>query len=216
MAEIKSADEFVSTREAAQMLGVALRTVQLWVEAGVLTAWKTAGGHRRVVRASVEALLQQKAAALAAVPAASKGMRTAPASFRLLVIEDEPALLKMYSMYVNNWKLPNELLTASDGFEGLLRIGEKRPDLVIADLRMPGMDGFQMLRSLRATADFRDLQVIVVTALSQQDIASQGGIPADIPVFTKPVPFAEIERQVRSRVEARKPRRASTRAARHA
>lgn len=216
MAEIKSADEFVSTREAAQMLGVALRTVQLWVEAGVLTAWKTAGGHRRVVRASVEALLQQKAAALAAVPAASKGMRTAPASFRLLVIEDEPALLKMYGMYVNNWKLPIELLTASDGFEGLLRIGEKRPDLVIADLRMPGMDGFQMLRSLRATPDFRDLQVLVVTALSPQDIASHGGLPADVPVFTKPVPFAEIERQVRSRIEARKPKRSSTRAAKQA
>ena len=215
MADNKGADDFVSTREAAQMLGVALRTVQLWVEAGVLTAWKTAGGHRRVVRASVEALLQQKAAALAAVPAASKGARTTP-TFRLLVIEDEPALLKMYGMYVDSWKLPIELLTASDGFEGLLRIGEKRPDLVIADLRMPGMDGFQMLRSLRASGDFRDLQVIVVTALTPQDIASHGGLPPDIPVFTKPVPFAEIEHQVRSRIEARKVTRNAPRAAKYA
>ena len=215
MAENKGADDFVSTREAAQMLGVALRTVQLWVEAGVLTAWKTAGGHRRVVRASVEALLQQKAAALAAVPAASKGTRSNP-TFRLLVIEDEPALLKMYGMYVDSWKLPVELLTASDGFEGLLRIGEKRPDLVIADLRMPGMDGFQMLRSLSASDDFRDLQVIVVTALTPQDIASHGGLPPEIPVFTKPVPFAEIEQQVRSRIEARKSKRTTQQAAKHA
>ncbi len=151
MSDDRRADDFMSTREAAEMLGVALRTVQLWVEAGVLTAWKTAGGHRRVVRTSVEALLKQKAAALAAVPVASRGARAAEAAYRVLVIEDEPALLKLYSMSIGGWDLPIELLTAGDGFEGLLRIGEKRPDLVITDLRMPGMDGFQMLRSVRAT-----------------------------------------------------------------
>ena len=43
-------DDVLSTREAAEQLGVALRTVQLWVEAGVLPAWKTAGGHRRISR----------------------------------------------------------------------------------------------------------------------------------------------------------------------
>ncbi|QDX80347.1 hypothetical protein B9N43_03145 [Denitratisoma sp. DHT3] len=45
-----------STREAADILGVSLRTVQLWVDSGILDAWKTAGGHRRVSRASIEAL----------------------------------------------------------------------------------------------------------------------------------------------------------------
>lgn len=53
-----AASQVYSTREASEILGVSLRTVQLWVDSGVLEAWKTAGGHRRVSRASVEALLR--------------------------------------------------------------------------------------------------------------------------------------------------------------
>ena len=57
-------DDVLSTREAAERLGVALRTVQLWVESGVLPAWKTAGGHRRISRIAVERLIGERRAAL--------------------------------------------------------------------------------------------------------------------------------------------------------
>lgn len=50
---------FCTTREAAQLLGVSVGTVQLWVERGVLEAWKTTGGHRRVLRDSVDKLLRR-------------------------------------------------------------------------------------------------------------------------------------------------------------
>jgi excisionase family DNA binding protein len=60
MRKIASNDELMTTREAAEALGVAVRTVQLWVEAGVLTAWKTAGGHRRIPRAALEELLVER------------------------------------------------------------------------------------------------------------------------------------------------------------
>lgn len=53
-----AASQVYSTREASEILGVSLRTVQLWVDGGILEAWKTAGGHRRISRASVEALLK--------------------------------------------------------------------------------------------------------------------------------------------------------------
>jgi excisionase family DNA binding protein len=48
---------FCTTREAAEMLGVSLRTAQLWSESGLLDAWKTGGGHRRISRQSIERLL---------------------------------------------------------------------------------------------------------------------------------------------------------------
>jgi excisionase family DNA binding protein len=196
----KRASEFVSTREAAQLLGVALRTVQLWVEAGVLSAWKTAGGHRRVVRSSIDTLLQQKADALAAVAPAPKSSRGKRSAFRVLVVEDEKALLKLYELHIAGWDLPLELLTATNGFECLLRIGESRPDLVITDLLMPGMDGFRMLRSLHTNPDYRGLDIIVVTALGKHDIADRGGLPPNVKVFTKPISFAELERLVRAKI----------------
>ena len=49
-------EKFISTREAASRLGVALSTVQAWVESGILPAWKTAGGHRRIPTSSIEAV----------------------------------------------------------------------------------------------------------------------------------------------------------------
>jgi excisionase family DNA binding protein len=50
---------FCTTREAAALLGVSIGTVQLWVESDLLQAWKTAGGHRRVLRDSVDRLLHK-------------------------------------------------------------------------------------------------------------------------------------------------------------
>ena len=47
-------DDLMTTREAGEVLGVAVRTVQLWVESGVLPAWRTAGGHRRIARSAVD------------------------------------------------------------------------------------------------------------------------------------------------------------------
>ena len=73
---------FCTTRQAATQLGVSVGTVQLWVESGLLQAWKTAGGHRRVLRDSVESLLHRKPAA----PAAAT--RSGPRQLRVLVQHD--------------------------------------------------------------------------------------------------------------------------------
>jgi CheY-like chemotaxis protein len=120
------------------------------------------------------------------------------------VVEDEPDLLRLFKMVIESWGLPLELAVASNGFEALVRIGESHPDLLITDLNMPGMDGFRMLRSLRSFGrGLERLEVVVVTALSGHDIDDRGGLPADVKVFTKPVPFSELERLVRLRVSQR-------------
>lgn len=191
-------NDLCTTREAAKRLGVSLRTVQLWVESGVLRAWKTAGGHRRIQVTSVDEILEQRRAALAGTGVAA----TASAPFTLVVVEDDPDLLKLYSLYVASWNLPLRLVTATNGFEGLVRIGETQPQVLIADLNMPGMDGFRMIRSLRASADYKDMEIVVVTALGKAEIADRGGLPEDVKVMTKPVPFSELERLVRARLAA--------------
>lgn len=125
-----------------------------------------------------------------------------PAALKLLVVEDEADLLKLYRLQVEGWGLPVELLTAANGFEGLVRIGENRPNLLVTDLNMPGMDGFRMIRSLRANPDFANMEIVAVTALGKEEIADRGGLPEDVRVFTKPVPFSELERLVCERLGA--------------
>ena len=52
--------DYCTTREAAKILGTSLRTIQLWVESGILQAWKTPGGHRRVTRESMQQLFERR------------------------------------------------------------------------------------------------------------------------------------------------------------
>lgn len=191
----------MSTREAAVRLGVAVRTAQLWVESGVLRAWKTAGGHRRITRESVDALLASRAAAIDE-PEAPTADAARP--FRVLVVEDDASLRRLFELTLTSFDLPVQVTTADNGFAGLLQLGVERPDLLITDLNMPGMDGFRMIRHLRESEQWGDLEIIAVTALGQREVAARGELPADIRVLAKPVPFDELERLIRARLESRR------------
>lgn len=197
-----AANESISTSEAAKALGVSLRTVQMWVESGVLRAWKTSGGHRRVLRSSVDSILAERQAEIESGfgNAAAAGQNSGP--FRLLVVEDEENLLKLYKLKIKTWNFPVDLVTAQNGFEALMRIGERKPDFMIADLNMPGMDGFRMLRYLATWNKKVGMQIVVVTALNPGDIEDRGGLPEGILVLPKPIPFSELEKMVRTTHDA--------------
>ena len=177
-------EKFLSTREAAARLGVALSTVQAWVESGVLPAWKTAGGHRRIAIDAIEAIRLRQQAVLSTT--------TTPKIIKVLVVEDDPVQRELYRLQFAEWQLPVLLLTAKDGFEGLILIGQHAPDLIISDLSMPEMDGFKMIRSLKMQSAAAQTTIIVVTALTTSEIEAQGGLPAGIPVYPKPIPFAAL------------------------
>jgi CheY-like chemotaxis protein len=165
--------------------------VQLWVESGVLQAWKTAGGHRRITLASVNRLVEQRSQAIHR-PLAQNQAR---AQRKLLLVDDDPTTLRLYEMELKGWGLPLEVLKASNGLEALLKIGEARPDLLITDLSMPGVDGFRMIRTLRADPTYGRMAIIVISGLDRQTIKSMG-LPEDIPVFTKPVPPAALREAI--------------------
>jgi excisionase family DNA binding protein len=179
---------YCTTREAAEMLGVSLRTVQLWAESGLLEAWKTEGGHRRISRTSVQRLLQGDNYPLPKLAVPEQRFER----LKILVVEDDSVLLKLYKTVVAAWNLPVDLITAGNGVEGLIRVGRDTPDLMITDLSMPGMDGFELIRSL-ATSSFREgMEIVVVTGLEAADVAVRGGLPEGVRLFPKPVPFAEL------------------------
>lgn len=172
------------------MLGVAHRTIQLWVEAGILQAWKTAGGHRRIAVSSVERLLAERADRLAPPPVVNTSRQ-----FSVLVVDDDPALLRLYELEMSGWDIPLTILKARDGFDALLQIGRHPPDLLITDLNMPGMDGFRMVATLRGDPAYRQLRIIVISGLDTATVSALG-LSGDIPVFTKPVSFARLRSAV--------------------
>ena len=143
---MNSEDAYVSTREAADLLGISLRTAQLWVESGVLLAWKTSGGHRRILRKSVDALLAERTRQTGS----AVGLASSKDVFKVVVVEDDQDLLRLIELSLADLTEMIEVRSAKNGFAGLVLIGQFLPDLVIADLNMPGMDGFEVARAAAA------------------------------------------------------------------
>lgn len=185
---------YCTTREAADMLGISLRTAQLWVENGMLEAWKTEGGHRRITRASIEKLLANTATSnVPAAPAAAKPpLENRP--FTILVAEDEPDLLRLYELNMMLWPMRPRVLTASNGFQALVMLGSQKPDMMVADLHMPGMDGFRMLHTLHEMPEAKPMTIVVVSGLDPEEIQARGGVPAGIGILPKPIPFDRLLR----------------------
>jgi excisionase family DNA binding protein len=191
-----NAADFCSTKEAAAVLGVSHRTVQLWVESGTLQAWRTAGGHRRITLESVNRLVEGRRVAIAAhAPPPAAPVASASSTRRVLVVDDDPLMLRLYELEMAGWGMDLNVVKANNGFEALIRIGEERPDLLVSDLNMPGMDGFRMIRTLREDSGSAGMSMIVVSGLDRATIKAMG-LPADIPVFPKPVPFGELRAAV--------------------
>ncbi|MDQ7990358.1 MAG: excisionase family DNA-binding protein [Candidatus Dactylopiibacterium sp.] len=188
--------EFCSTSDAAQMLGVSLGTVQQMVENGLLDAWKTTGGHRRIRVASVEAFMRTRQAG----PARTVVVPERPNTLRVLIAEDDRLMQALYEKTVATWDMPVRLQIVASGLEGLIEIGRNPPDLLVADLVMPDLDGFAMIRKLRADPQLAGMDIIVITGLTPEDIEEQGGLPEDVLIYGKPIPFRELKGYVQARL----------------
>jgi len=91
---------------------------------------------------------------------------------------------------------------AKDGYEGLFKIGCNTPDIILTDLMMPHMDGFQMIRVLKKQPELAGCLIIVISALSEKEVKLRGGLPNDIYCFTKPVIFDELETLIQKKSQS--------------
>lgn len=200
----KSSDaSYMTTREAAEALGVSLRTAQVWVERGLLEAWKTEGGHRRITVESVSRLKESRpteagpkpaSAAAPEMPSAAPVVPEFTERLKVLVIEDDKILMRLYKLVLGRFPLPIDLVTAPNAIEGLLLLGRESPDLLITDVVMPGLDGYTMVKILCQSPFREGLEIVIVTGTPLAKEIQLPNLPADIRILPKPVPFPEIQR----------------------
>jgi excisionase family DNA binding protein len=193
-----------TTIEAAALLGLAVRSVQLMVDRGELRAWKTPGGHRRISRESVHRWQESHGAGqpAAASPRANPPAAdsSAPRPPRILLIEDSVHFQNLVSLLVRQHLPEVELRVASDGIVGLAMVGQWQPDVLIVDILLPGIDGATLITSLRTHALFKGHRLIVVTSLDEADRAPYEFALSGLPVVHKPRLVAELPALLRSSV----------------
>jgi excisionase family DNA binding protein len=156
-----------SPRQLAQVLGVSVQSVQRWVDAGRLKAWKTPSGHRKIDAASAQALIESMRSASDGAPAAE--------SPRVLIVDDDPAALELVQMLVEEAFPAAVVSKASNGFEGLQALGRQTPDVLVTDIVMPHIDGLAMLRHVAMQPDRPGL-VIASSFLQQDEVQQRGGL----------------------------------------
>lgn len=154
-----------STTEAARRLGMAVRSVQLMVDRGELQAWKTPGGHRRILSSSLDAWLASRAGA--PVPPGAVARVAGGRPMTLLLIEDSVHFQNLISLVVRRELPEADLHVASDGIAGLALAGRLEPDVLLIDILLPGIDGAALISSLRSHAQFARSRLIVVTSLDE-------------------------------------------------
>lgn len=91
---------------------------------------------------------------------------------KILLIEDDPFLSSMYS---TKFEMENfDVASAEDGAKGLSLALSDRPDIILLDILMPKMNGFEVLEKLRANKETKDVPVILLTNLNQRDDIEKG------------------------------------------
>jgi two-component system alkaline phosphatase synthesis response regulator PhoP/two-component system response regulator VicR len=103
---------------------------------------------------------------------------------KILVVDDERHIVRL--VQVNLEKVGYQVITAYDGVEALEQVGKEKPDMVILDVMMPRMDGFEVLKKLQADAKTRDIPVIMLTAKAQDADIFRGWSSGVSSYLTKP------------------------------
>ena len=119
----------------------------------------------------------------------------------ILVIDDDPTNLKIAVEYLRAYSY--EILIAKDGVQGIERALRARPDLILLDVQMPGIDGYETCRRLVANPDTSAIPVLLLTALTSVDHRVRGFEAGAVDYVTKPVEERELLARVRAHLELR-------------
>ncbi len=178
------------------MLGVSARTVQLWADAEIIESWKTAGGHRRFSLQQVEKLVRELQDDKGPVLSGAAPDVSLKAPVRVLVIDDEKVLLRLYELTLKSWQLPLELHLSDNGYTGLLSVGQVEPQLLVLDLNLPNIDGFSIIAALKHSGLLERMELLVISALEPDEVLARMPVGVECQVLSKPIPFDEIRRRI--------------------
>ena len=149
-------NSLLTPTQVAKALQVAPVTVRQWAQKGLLDAQVTAGGHRRFERDVVVAF------------ARSRGMRLGgellkSAANRVLVVDDDRQFNQFLCELLRTEQPQLDIETAFDGFDAGRMVARHNPATVLLDLMMPGLDGVEVCRRIKADPDTRDIRIVAMT-----------------------------------------------------
>lgn len=174
-----------TTHEVSRLLHVNPRSVINWIEQSLLQSYRTPGGHRRIRHDDLMAFLRKHQIPTPASLVADK--------FSILIVDDDQEIIDLLKAYLER-QAPYEIATAADGITALIEVGRVKPDLLVLDIMIPGVDGVEVCRRIKADSSNKTAIIAISGTTERQSQVLEAGADA---FMLKPVDMENLHAEAR-------------------
>ena len=188
-ARLRTDEEVFTSVQVARLINVHATSVANWIRQGILQSYRTPGGHNRITRTALLKFLNEQKIP---VPNALAGERC-----RILVVDDDPKVAKLIVDALSNESDTYQVTSVENGIEALLAIGKELPDLVVLDLFMPQLDGFEVCKRIKENPERSHLRILSISGDSDPRIEERILACGADAFLQKPLKVADLLTKVR-------------------
>ncbi len=206
MARTNKKERVFSAHEVANICGVVNQTAINWIDKGHLEAYTTPGGQYRVYADVLAKFLQKQGMRL---PDELKQILAEQARIeQVLVVEDDSDLNDMVKQFLDKRYPDFRVNQALDGYDAGKAITEYKPDVVILDINLPGVDGFKLCRQIKADENLSRPIVIAISGMDDGDTETRAHEAGADAFLKKPIELEALPGLIEQLAENRATRRA--------
>jgi excisionase family DNA binding protein len=187
---LRAGERIYTPLEVARLINVHVKSVANWIRQGMLESYRTPGGHNRITRTGLLRFLNERN-----MPIPDE---LGDGRLHILVVDDDPAVAGVVAAALRDQGDAYQVETVQSGIEALMEIGKHTPDLVILDIFMPELDGFEVCRRIKGSPERKHLRILSVSGdhdpAVRQKILDCG---ADS-FLLKPIDLSDLRQQIES------------------
>lgn len=177
---------FFTSHEVANLVQVSPSAVLRWIDQGLLPAFRTPGGHRRIPAVELVEFLRSHQ-----MPVPGELAQQA-STVRLLVVDDEVRYLQSLATLLGLADARLEVDLCDNSVSGLLKVGLTRPDAVLLDAYMPGMDGLEVCRRVKSAEETAHIALIAMSGRASDEMENAFRLAGASAFLRKPLDVARV------------------------
>jgi len=181
--------EILTVSQASKYCKVSSKTIINWIDQGYIKAYKTVGGHRRIKKEDLDKFLIDKGMPLPEEPKVEEKKK-------ILVVDDDKIIVETIVQALEEDEYGYEMISAGDGFEAGLQVNHFKPDLLILDIMMPDINGYEVCQKIKSNPETKDTKIIVLSAYLDDDAFTKMKEYGADACFSKPLPLEQLRYEV--------------------
>ena len=191
----QTGSETLTVNQVAEYCRMSPQTIVNWINSGKLNAYKTPGGHRRILKTVLDEFLKEHNMPSFGFSSAPEKMEEATRK-KILVVDDDLVVSETIAAALSEDEHGYEVISAADGFEAGIQVSHFNPDLLILDIMMPDIDGYDVCRRIKTSEDTKHIKIIVLSGyLDEENYRKMREYGADL-CFSKPMALDELKEEI--------------------